>query len=332
MKVFDHLLEEPLARGPYDGLAEWLTRLEKCPFQATVKRALWGGLGADRLGYAFVAGYDAAIRQLFDHAASAQRRPSAEPFPAPLRIGIASLAASETGGAHPRAIATRLDSRDGTLVLTGDKTFATLATVADELLVVATRGKKSDGNSDLCVVRVSPNAPGVRVEARAETPFAPEIPHAHVHFETAVVDAEDVLPGDGYQHWLKPFRTIEDVHVLASTIGYLTGVARAHAWDREVIAELASLSLALVDLGGRDPNASLTHILLAGLFAQTRRLIGALGPQWAKSDAGERARWERDVILLSVAENARLKRTASAWRNLDEAGVARAARRVVSAS
>ena len=36
----------------------------------------------------------------------------------------------------------------------------------------------------------------------------------------------DLLPGDGYDIYLKPFRTIEDIHVHAALIGYLVGVAR----------------------------------------------------------------------------------------------------------
>ena len=93
-------------------------------FSSTVDRAAAGGFVADRIGFAFLAGYRAAL-------------PKLDPT-----LFRASLCASESGGAHPRAIKTRLRPRDGAFVLDGEKTFATLASAADTLLVVASRGKR----------------------------------------------------------------------------------------------------------------------------------------------------------------------------------------------
>ena len=79
-------------------------------------------------------------------------------------------------------------------MLNGEKTFATLASVADELLVVASRGMEADGKNRLRLVRVKPSAKGVDIVRAPETPFAPEIPHAIVRFTDVVVENEDVLP------------------------------------------------------------------------------------------------------------------------------------------
>lgn len=308
----------PLVRGPYADLSEWTAQLAKCPFEGQVERALWGGFHADRLGYAFVAGYSAALLRLFDHAARAQgitpdRALCKRPLPAHL-----SLCATESGGAHPRAIATRLDKQGGALILNGEKTYATLASRADELLVIATRGVDADGKSRLRLVRLAPSAPGVQIVPRPSTPFAPEIPHAIVRFKDVVVESEDVVPGDGYEHYLKPFRTIEDTHVLASAIGYLQGAARQYGFARELSAELVSVALSLVDVGARDASAPLTHIVLAGLFASVRRLFDALDGEWAKAPAEERERWERDRALLLIAEGARARRTEVAWARVSQ--------------
>lgn len=311
MNVLVYAMTAPPARGPYDGLDRWLSVVRTCPFTGSVERALWGGFHADRLGYAFAAGYGAALARLFEHAARAQ--PLSTPIAAPDPRSLTVLAATESGGAHPRAIATTLDKQGGALVLRGEKTFVTLAPVADQLLVVASRGVGEGGKNRLRVVRVRRGAPGVRVEPRPETPFAPEIPHAVVRFDGCVVEDRDVLPGDGYELWLKPFRTVEDVHVLGSTVGYLLGLARASDWPRAIVTELAALALALVDLAARDAAAPLTHLLLAGTFGSARRLVDALEPHWATASADERARWERDRPLLVVAENVRAKRTETAW-------------------
>lgn len=317
MNVLVYAMTAPVSRGPYDGLDGWLRAAAKCPFTGTVERALWSGFHADRLGYAFAGGYGAALVRLFDHAARAQQLPSGRPFPDPPLRGLVALAATETGGAHPRSIATRLDKQGGALVLRGEKTFATLATAADELLVVATRGVGADGKNRLRVVRVKKGHPGVRIEPRPEVPFAPEIPHAIVKLADCIVDDRDVLPGDGYLYWLKPFRTIEDIHVLASTVGYLLGAARANGWSRATILELTSVALALVDLGARDASSPLTHLLVAGLFGNTRRLVDDLDAEWARSSEEERMRWERDRPLLGVAETARGKRTEAAWAAIE---------------
>lgn len=311
MNVFAYQLSAPLQRGPYKNLAHWAKVLAHCPFTGTIERALWAGFHADRLGWAFVGGYTAALARLFEHALETQGAKADRPLSP--RV---CLAATEAGGGHPRMIQTRLDKRGGALVLDGEKTFATLASASDELLVVASRGLGADGKNRLRVVRVKPNAPGVTITPREETPFTPEIPHAKVTLKGVVVEDADVLPGDGYLHWVKPFRSIEDTHVLAATVGYLAGAARANGFSQGALAECVSLGLSLVDVGARDPSSPLTHVVLAGLFASARRFVGALGDEWARapeSVAEERARWQRDMALLLVAENARTKRTEAAF-------------------
>lgn len=316
MNILAYQLSAPLVRGPYADLSAWLRQLPKCAFTGQVERALWGGFHADRLGYAFAAGYSAALARLFEHSARMQGIAPGRAFPERPLPARLSLCATESGGAHPRAIATRLDKRGGALVLNGEKTFATLAPLAEELLVVASRGLEADGKNRLRLVRVKPSAPGVHVLARPETPFAPEIPHALVRFTDAVIENEDVLPGDGYDHYLKPFRTIEDTHVLAATVGYLHGAARQYDFGRDVGAELVSLALALIDVGARDPAAPLTHIVLAGLFGSVRRLADSLDGRWREVGGDEAARWQRDRPLLQVAEAVRTKRTEAAWERV----------------
>jgi acyl-CoA dehydrogenase len=309
LNILAYQLSAPLARGPYPDLSAWTHVLTSCPFTGQVERALWAGFHADRIAYAFVGGYSAALARLFEHAARASGTPVGRAFPSRL-----SLCATEAGGAHPKKIATRLDKQGGSLVLNGEKTFATLATAADELLVVASRGIEADGRNRLRLVRVSPNAKGVEIVAKAPLPFAPELPHAVVRFVDVVVDDDDVLPGDGYDHYLKPFRTIEDTHVLAATVGYLLGAARAHGFDQGIVMELVSLSLSLVDVGARDATAPLTHVILAGLFGSVRRLGASLGPSWDQAPEDERTRWQRDQPILMVADGVRAQRTAAAWK------------------
>ena len=311
LDILAYQLAAPLARGPYADLTAWRDVLLSCPFTGHAERALWAGFHADRIAYAFVGGYSAALARLVEQTARPGHPPPGRAFPARL-----SLCATEAGGGHPRNIATRLDTQGGALVLNGEKTFATLAGAVDELLVVASRGLDSDSRNRLVLVRVKPTAKGVEIVTKAPLPFAPELPHARVRFEDVVVEEDDVLRGDGYERYLKPFRTIEDTHVLAATVGYLVGAAREHGFERGIVTELVGLALSLVDVGARDPAAPLTHLVLAGLFGTLRRVAAALGPEWERAPEDERARWHRDQPILMVADGVRAQRTAAAWKAL----------------
>lgn len=261
----------------------------------TIDRAIAGGFDADRLGYAFACGYVAALAALAPDLA---------------RGRLFALCATEEGGAHPRAIATRLDGD----TVDGRKLFATLATHVDALLVVATTGADAEGRNRLRVAIVDARAPGVTMTRLPQTPFAPEIPHAEVRFAAAKV--ERVLDGDGYDRYLKPFRTIEDVHVLGATLGYLTRVARASGWPREVVIEMTALLAAARAIAADDPSDPATHVALAGLFAQSRALVARLEPHWSSVAPEVRDRWARDRELLEVAGRARAQRLESAFRVL----------------
>lgn len=264
----------------------------------TGARALVAGFRADRLGYAFLGGYEAALARLV----------------APRPHERACLAATEENGAHPRAIQTRL-ARDGDAwTLTGEKTFATLATESELLYVVASEGER-DGRNALRLACVRANAPGVTIKPRPQIPFAPEIPHARVTLSGARVSADELLPGDGYAAYLKPFRTIEDTHVFLSVLGFLVRVARVIARE-DVAGPLSVHARALLPIASADPNAPETHLALAGVIDAVRAELPSF--PWTSVHEETRARWARDEPLLWVAETARKKRTEAALASTRE--------------
>jgi hypothetical protein len=140
------------------------------------------------------------------------------------------------------------------------------------------------------------------------TPFAPELPHAQVELEDVRVAEDEVLEGDGYTRYLKPFRTIEDTHVLGAFVGHVAGLARANGWPPDALEEALAVLGSLAGVGARDPSAPDTHRMLGG----TLRLVEALAARadgWgAKDERESRARWERDRPLLAVASVARARR------------------------
>jgi len=267
-------------------------------------RAFIGGACADRLGFAFASGYAEALRAL---------------VPALAPGSIAALCATEDGGNHPRAIRTRLTATEpGSYTLTGHKKWASVATEASALLVVASIGDDEAGKNRLRVVRVASDAAGVRLQPSA-APFVPEIPHAEVELSGVVVRDPDILPGDGYDDYLKPFRTIEDVHVHGALAGYLLGVARRKRFARELQERLIVLALAARALGHAAPKAATTHVALAGVLDLAHALLAELEPLWAASPDAEWTRWQRDRPLLRVAATARAARRDRAWSLLADA-------------
>lgn len=288
--IFDDVLAaDPVAA---ESLAAWwdATETVRTGHAATIDRALAGGARSDRLGYAFAGGYAAALYAL---------------VPA-LGGSIAALCATEAKGAHPRAIKTALvPDGGGGYTVTGKKKWATVANLASSLLVVATTGDGADGVPRLRVVRVPASAPGIAIRPTT-APFVPEIPHAELDLERVVVTEADVLPGDGYTHYLKPFRTVEDLHVHAALLGYLIGVARRYRLPQ--LARLVALAATTRALAELDRDAATTHVALAGLIELVGPVVGELEAAWAAAGGEEHARWLRDRPLLAVASAARTAR------------------------
>jgi alkylation response protein AidB-like acyl-CoA dehydrogenase len=303
MDVLATLLTADPRATTFATLAEFWARHEPDTACAPVDAAMLGGFSADRLGYAFAAGYEAALRALLGTA-----RP----------LGLVSLCATEVGGAHPRAIETRLEFEGEGLRLHGRKRWSTMATDASELLVLASRGAAADGRKRLVLARVLARAPGVRIQRMPDAPFAPEIPHAEIAFDGVVVAEREVLPGDAWEAYVKPFRTVEDIHVHAALLGHAVALARRGGAGRGAIERLAALVLTVRALSTRDPRDAASHVALAGAIADTREAIEALAPTIAAMGGESASRWLRDRPLLDVASKARAQRAEVAFARLAE--------------
>lgn len=258
----------------------------------TVGDAARGGAGADRLAIAFIAGYQAALRALV-----------------PGLRAVGSFLVTEEGGGHPAAIRTQLSGGR----LAGRKRFATQGIEAETLIVVASAGAEG-GHTRLSAVMIPADRPGVTRTPLPPTPFCPEIGLAEVHLDVEV-RPDEILPGDGYDEYLKPFRTIEDIHVLAATLGFVLHTATRFAWPREAIERLLA-QLAPASALAAAPREPSVHLALSGWLAGTERLLADLAPHWAQVDPDWRARWERDQPLLSLAHKVRVQRTGAAWKSL----------------
>jgi hypothetical protein len=274
-------------------LSDWFASLlQASPDAGPFELAVLGGYRAATPGLAFLAGYQAALRVLW---------PSA-----PDSLG--ALCVTENKSTRPADMATRLNG----LLLTGRKDFVTAGDAADWLLVAA-REEAAGQAPCLALTVVRNGAPGVCVENLPALPLMPDIAHARLHLENAACER---LAGDGWDAYVKPFRSIEDLHVLAALTAWHSGLARECGWPQALQLRLLALLTGCAEAARQNPSSAVTHVLLAGLFAQQQALNPELdaafvaGPEhWAKL-------WQRDRNLLAIASSARAKRLQKALDSL----------------
>jgi acyl-CoA dehydrogenase len=266
--------------------------------------AIAGGFFADRVSYAFAAGYHSSLHRLV---------PSL-PFDT-----ITAFCVTEEGGGHPRAIKTKMESvksnENGLSLfrLNGTKKFITCASEAELLVVAVSTGVGADGKNHIRMVLLNRGMEGITVIPMKDLHFVPEISHGILRLEDVEVMETDLLPGDGYTEYIKPFRTIEDLHVSAAILGYLFRIACLYDWPREVKEKILCLMVTVRTLAVSDPDAPEVHIAFGGVFSQISNLLQAVAPFWENVEIEIRKAWDRDKELLNVAGSARKRRLQTAW-------------------
>lgn len=304
MRSLRALLLSPTPEHTLSSRAAWwaqhkaIAASEPRPFDG----AVLGGYAADRLGYAFASGYQAALRALLPD------------LPADR---VVSMCVTEKGGGHPRFIEASLTREGEGYRLSGRKRWATLSLDAGLLVVLASLGTGDDGKKQLKLARVRSETKGVTQVPMPEPPFIPEIGHDEVRFHEVLVREEDLLPGDGYEDYVKRFRTVEDIHVHAALLGYVAREIRANGFPAMWLERVIALMTALSMLAGEDPTDVTLHVALAGVLAESRSVLSEVERMWAASEAPTHARWERDKLLFGVAQGTREKRLARAWEAIE---------------
>jgi hypothetical protein len=275
-----------------------LAARHRSPFE----RAIAGGAEADRLGWAFASGYQAALRAL---------------LPALPDGVLAALCVTEAEGNHPRAVRTTLSPEGSGFRISGEKRWTTLGPDGGLFIVIAREAGSPEERPSLRAVLLRSGTPGLEILPMPPTRFVPEVPHARIRLDDVRAEAGALLEGDAYERTVKPFRTVEDIHVHAATFGYLLAEARRRGWPAPWRARAAGMLQALARLADRDPLAPATHIALAGALDVGQVLVEEADRHWAERDDEPARRWRRDRELLSVAGKARELRLAAAWRRID---------------
>jgi hypothetical protein len=289
---------------PCESVSGWWPRHRALAleFASTIDHAIAGGCAADRVGWAFASGYQAALRALVA-SLPAER--------------ICALCVTEEEGNSPRAIKSTLRRVEGGWRLDGAKRWTTLGSEGTLFLVAARDADASGERPLLRVARVPSSASGVTIERMPDTRFVPEVPHARLRFENVRLEDDALLPGDGYEGYVKRFRTVEDIHVHSAVLAYLVREARRLDWPKPWLERAVANLVALREIAALDAAAPQTHVALAGSLATGAALISETEAFWraAASDPAA-ARWTRDRELLRIASQARELRTARAWARI----------------
>jgi alkylation response protein AidB-like acyl-CoA dehydrogenase len=287
---------------PCESVADWWPRHRAIATEhpSTIQQAIVGGFVADRVGWAFASGYQAALRSLFTDAPNDK---------------LCALCVTEADGNSPKAIRSTLTGSAGGWILNGAKKWTTLGPDG-ALFFVAARDEAASGErAAIRLAKVASNSPGLDIQNMPATKFVPEVPHAQLKFENVKVEA--LLPGDGYDLYVKPFRTVEDIHVQAAILAYLMREAQRLGWPEHWIERLSALLAALATLSDMPPAHAETHVGLAGALRISAGLIEEADALWLKSATDPATlRWQRDKTLLTVAGKTRELRTQRAWEKL----------------
>lgn len=289
---------------PCESVAEWWRRHRSIAREHAdpIHQAIVGGFVADRVGWAFASGYQAALRALFADAPGDR---------------ICALCVTEADGNSPKAIKSSLKKNGAGWMLSGAKRWTTLGPEGALFFVAARDEAASAARPAIKLVRVPSGSPGLKIESMPPTKFVPEVPHARLQFEDLRIEEAQILPGDGYDEYVKPFRTVEDIHVQAAVLAYLMREGQRLAWPQHWLERLSALLAALGKLSDMPASHAETHIALAGALAIGAGLIGETEEFWMRSATDQAAlRWARDRELLKVAGSAREQRTQRAWDQL----------------
>src|SRR6185436_5116757 len=137
-----------------------------------IHQAIIGGFVADRVGWAFASGYQAALRALFPDAPADR---------------ICALCVTEADGNSPKAIKSSLKKNGEGWLLNGAKRWTTLGPEGALFFVAARDEAASEERPSIRIARVDSRAPGLKIEHMPATKFVPEVPHAQLQFENLKV-------------------------------------------------------------------------------------------------------------------------------------------------
>lgn len=275
-------------------------------YSNSVDRALILGSWSKLPAFAFASGYQAALFNLYPQADIKHRY---------------AFCVTESGGNGPKAIQSFIEQQDNGFYANGEKSFITAIDQADRFLV-ALELRVPNANTDdfskksFKLVLIDRDQHGVTLQQHPPLPFVSELAHGGMLLKDVRIQGNQVLPGDGYEDYVKPFRTIEDIHVSVAFVGFWLGVALTYNWPKALIEKLLGCWLAyraLVEFSSKDFGV---HVALAGVLQQQFELDQQIAQLIEALPEQQKTLFQRDRQIQLVAQKARQMRLNKAWENI----------------
>ena len=168
--------------------------------------------------WAFATGYQAALRRWCPDSRTTSSRPSASPRPAATALGTSRPRSRDAGAGRCRSPAPSAGPRS-------DRRARCCSWSA--------RWPRRRTHPPRVPRSGWPRFPRMR-RARDRADAADRLraggPARPIALHDVRVAADSLLPGDGYDRYVKPFRTIEDTHINAALMAWLLREARVRGW------------------------------------------------------------------------------------------------------
>ncbi|SFI32004.1 Acyl-CoA dehydrogenase [Collimonas sp. OK307] len=272
---------------------------------STVMLAIAGGFKADRLAWAFASGYQGAIRAIVRQAEAHE---------------IFAFCATETVS-NPLIVNTKWRySESGKVIVNGIKSWAPMGHVCTSYLVAcAELGAPEQTRPPQRVVRLASSTPGLKADPLPSGGIIPELGRARVQLLDASTDASNMLEGDGWSTFIKPFKRVEALHVAAAVLAHLLREGRSRKWPSSYMQRVLTSLAVLCDLSRDWSAAPMTNVVLADAIDNAHMLAIEAQVHWTRGELDESAaRWERDRGMLSISAAVQERSAARAWEHLHE--------------
>ena len=260
----------------------------------SIEAALQISLRCSNLGQAFAAGYRCALQAL---------------VPDLNNNNWAAMCVTEVKGNHPRQLETIVDEQG---VLTGAKSFVTMASAAKQLVVIAKAGE-TDQFPILKAVLVNHehDSSGIQINDMPSLGMIPDIHHGQLNLTQAT---GSILPGDGHTNYSKRFRTLEDLHVLTAFTALVLSMSYRYKLPDSVFQQGLFL---LNFVSSNDLNESeLQHLNIHQAFQYFEKMVAGFMESASLLPKAFVEDWKRDSKLFKIASKARNVRRERALKDI----------------
>jgi acyl-CoA dehydrogenase len=286
MSNLSTIIDDGLAKGEFTSYQEFehdaLTPRYKLPLSSVLSTAL----RVTSIGQAFSVGYRGALQCLLPRLDSSK---------------WAAFCVSEASGASPKHLTSRVSA---TGVLTGSKSFVSMADAAEQLIVVAVSGINGD-RPKLKAVLV--NLPNNNVKQILMPPMnmMPDVRHGGIQLEGAV---GEILPGDGHDDYNKRFRTIEDTYLLAAFVALILSKTVRYKLNDEIIDNCVLILSSLIKLDLEQ--SPWNTFQLSAAYKMALSVISMFETEFSILPEVFKSDWQRDKKIFNISKNNRnIKRT-----------------------